>query len=108
LVYVHNHSYLNEFDLYANKIRTNFVEFLNKNHKIQVKEVKFFLFESQMVQAFKKSIQKIFRSNDKQIGFILLHLPWDVIISESERLKLKVNITVNKNRQPDNKTYQLI
>jgi hypothetical protein len=31
---------------------------------------------------------------NKEIGFYLLHLPWDVLIKEAEALKLKVPLKV--------------
>lgn len=36
------------------------------------------------------------KTDNKEIGFYLLHLPWDVLIEEAERLKLKVPLKVSK------------
>ena len=62
-------------DSYATKVRHHFIKVLTNEHKIQVKE-------------------RLVRIDGKEIGFYLLHLKWDVLIEEAERLKLKVPLKV--------------
>jgi len=40
------------------------------------------------------TIKKTIKTDNKEMGFYLLHLPWDVLIEEAERLKLKVPLKV--------------
>ncbi len=78
-------------------IREQFIQLLIKKFKIQIQEVQFhssFNYKKDLF-IFIFGNQRIVKTEDKEIGFYLLHLPWAILVEQAERLKLKISLKVS-------------
>ncbi len=79
------------------------MEVLAHKYKIQIQEVPlykliftvFIILEIKNLYYFFIYMKRLIKTQDKEIGFYLLHLPWQVLIEQVERLKLKIPLKVN-------------
>ena len=105
LVYVKNLSIPSAKYEAISKVRKKFIRVLIKNYKIQIEEVSLLQRKKHMQTLKLKNFicsllflfKRIVKTKNKEIGFYLMHLPWNVLVSEVERLKLKIPLKVITN-----------